>query len=130
MMEQLAISERRACRLVGLSRSCYRQPPVVDAETQSLREQVQQLAYQHKRFGYRRIHDLLRLQGLLVNHKRIWRLYREQNLSVRKRRKVKRPTGVRVPRPVASVINEVWSMDFVSDSASERASSQVPDGGG
>ena len=116
MVEQLAISERRACRLAGLSRTSLRRSADTPEDSQELRERIRELAYRHKRYGYRRIHDLLRIQGLVVNHKRIWRLYREQNLAVRKRRKAKRPDSVRVPRPQAVAINEVWSMGFVSDS--------------
>lgn len=116
MVEQLAISERRACRLAGLSRTSLRRSADTPEDSQELRERIRELAYRHERYGYRRIHDLLRIQGLVVNHKRIWQLYREQNLAVHKRRKAKRPDSVRVPRPQAVAINEVWSMDFVSDS--------------
>ena len=69
-----------------------------------------------RRFGYRRIHDMLRKQFPGVNHKRIYRLYRQANLTVKKRRKVKRPSQERVPLQIAKSINEVLSMDFVSDS--------------
>jgi len=69
-----------------------------------------------RRFGYRRIHDMLRKQFPGVNHKRIYRLYRQANLTVKKRRKVKRPPQERVPLQIAKSINEVLSMDFVSDS--------------
>jgi putative transposase len=71
-----------------------------------------------RRFGYRRIHDMLRQQFPGVNHKRIYRLYRQANLTVKKRRKVKRPAQERVPLQLARNINEVLSMDFVSDSLS------------
>lgn len=71
MIKQLDISERRACRLVGLSRTSYRQPPTTDAATSALGERIAELAYQRRRFGYRRIHDLLRAEGRQVNHKRV-----------------------------------------------------------
>ncbi len=115
MVEQLSISERRACRLVGLSRTCFRQPPTLDAGTVGLGERIIELAHERRRFGYRRIHDLLRAEGLRVNHKKVWRLYSERGLSVRKRRKVKRTSGERQPLQAASRINEVWSIDFVMD---------------
>jgi putative transposase len=73
---------------------------------------------ERRRFGYRRIHDMLRQQFPGVNHKRIYRLYRQANLTVKKRRKVKRPAQERVPLQLARNINEVLSMDFVSDSLS------------
>jgi putative transposase len=74
------------------------------------------LAQVRRRFGYRRIHDLLRPRFPGVNHKRVYRLYSEAKLSVRKRRKAKRLASERVPLRPAQAVNEVWSMDFVSDS--------------
>jgi hypothetical protein len=73
------MSERRACRLVGLSRSSWREFPIEDELNTELRSKIKEIAHQRRRFGYRRIHDLLRLQGICVNHKRIYRLYSEQN---------------------------------------------------
>ena len=75
-----------------------------------------EIAHQRRRFGYRRIHDLLRPESPGVNHKRVYRLYSAANLAVRKRTKVKRPSSERVPLHLARSVNEVWSMDFVSDS--------------
>ena len=63
MVEQFHLSERRACRLVGLSRDSYRNPPVMDEQTASLNGAIIEVAHTRRRFGYRRIHDLLR-QGL------------------------------------------------------------------
>ena len=116
MVEHHHLSERRACRLVGLSRDSYRHPPVASALNASLEESIRQTALVRRRFGYRRIHDMLRKQFPGVNHKRIYRLYRQANLTVKKRRKVKRPPQERVPLQIAKGINEVLSMDFVSDS--------------
>jgi len=81
-----------------------------------LAARIVEIAHVRRRFGYRRIHDLLRPQFPGVNHKRIWRLYSAANLAVRKRKKVRRPPSERVPLRAASTVNEVWSMDFVSDS--------------
>lgn len=116
MIEQHHLSERRACRLVGLSRDSYRNPPVVDAATQQLSAKIVEIAQVRRRFGYRRIHDLLRPQFPGVNHKRIYQLYSQAQLAVRKRKKVRRAASERVPLTVAVRVNEVWSMDFVSDS--------------
>jgi transposase InsO family protein len=66
----------------------------------------------------RRIHDMLRLHFPGVNHKKVYRLYSAANLAVRKRKMAKRPVSERVPLQLASTVNEVWSMDFVSDSLS------------
>lgn len=116
MIAQHHLSERRACRLVGLSRDSYRNPPVVDEATQQLSAKIVEIAQVRRRFGYRRIHDLLRRQFPDVNHKRVYRLYSQAQLAVRKRKKVRRAASERVPLTAASRVNEVWSMDFVSDS--------------
>jgi putative transposase len=116
MIEQHHLSERRACRLVGLSRDSYRNPPVVDEATQQLSAKIVEIAQVRRRFGYRRIHDLLRPEFPGVNHKRVYRLYSQAQLAVRKRKKVRRAASERVPLTVAGGVNEVWSMDFVSDS--------------
>jgi len=110
------LSERRACRLVGLSRDSYRHPPETDQMTKDLTGKIVEIAQARRRFGYRRIHDMLRPEFPGVNHKRVYRLYSEANLAVRRRKKVKRPASERVPLQLAQNVNEVWSMDFVSDS--------------
>ena len=109
------ISERRACRLAGLSRDAFRHPPVVPAVTAVLSARLLELAQARRRFGYRRLHDLLDPEFPHVNHKRVYRLYREANLAVRKRRKAKYPSALRQPLEAAHAPNEVWSMDFVAD---------------
>ncbi|WP_085942648.1 IS3 family transposase [Acidovorax sp. NO-1] len=118
MVSEHHLSERRACRLVGLSRDSYRHPPQADQATVELHEKIVEIAHVRRRFGYRRIHDLLRPQFPGVNHKRVYRLYRQANLAVRRRKKGKRPINERVPLQLARTVNEVWSMDFVSDSLS------------
>jgi len=116
MIERFDLSERRACRLVGLTRDSYRHAPVSNQQTQALSAAIIDIAQARRRFGYRRIHDLLRPEFPQVNHKRVYRLYSAANLAVRKRKKGKRPVSERVPLQIAQSINEVWSMDFVSDS--------------
>jgi putative transposase len=118
MVEEHQLSERRACSLVGLSRDSYRNPPQPDQLTRDLCERIVDIAHIRRRFGYRRIHDLLRLEFPGVNHKRVYRLYKNANLAVRRRKKVKRPPNERVPLQIARKVNDVWSMDFVSDSLS------------
>lgn len=73
MVQELSISERRACRYAGLSRTSYRQPPSMNESTASLSTRIIELAHECRRFGYRRIHDLLSLEGHHVNHKCVWR---------------------------------------------------------
>ena len=101
---------------MGLSRDSYRNPPVPDQQSATLSAAIIDIAQVRRRFGYRRIHDLLRPEFPNVNHKRMYRLYSVADLAVRKRKKAKRPTNERVPLQIAQCVNEVWSMDFVSDS--------------
>jgi putative transposase len=87
MVSEHHLSERRACRLVGLSRDSYRHPPQADQATVELHEKIVEIAHVRRRFGYRRIHDLLRPEFPGVNHKRVYRLYRQANLAVRRARR-------------------------------------------
>ena len=109
------ISERRACWLARLSRDAFRCPPVASADTVALAAKLIELAQARRHFGYRRLHDLLRPAFPNVNHKRVYRLYREADLAVRRRKKAKFPASLRQPLQPALAPNEVWSMDFVSD---------------
>ena len=115
MLALSGMSERRACRLAGLSRDAFRHPPTPSVATLTLSARIVELAQLRRRFGYRRLHDLLRPEFPAVNHKKVYRLYCDANLSVRRRRKVKRPSMERRPLSIASRPNGVWSMDFVSD---------------
>jgi putative transposase len=98
---------------VGLSRDAFRHPPQASELNQELASRITEVAHLRRRFGYRRIHDVLRPAYPDINHKRIYRLYAEAGLAVRKRRKVKRPSNERQPLLPATTINEVWSMDFL-----------------
>lgn len=97
MLALSGMSERRACRLAGLSRDAFRHPPTPSVATRMLSVRIVELAQLRRRFGYRRLHDLLRPEFPAVNHKKVYRLYREANLSVRRRRKIKRPSMERRP---------------------------------
>jgi putative transposase len=117
MVMECQRSERRACALVGLSRDSYRNAAPVSALNQQLSAQIIAIAHQRHRAGYRMIHDLLRPEHPGINHKRIYRLYSEAGLAVRRKVKAKR-YGERVPLVQAETLNQTWSMDFVSDSLS------------
>src|SRR5690349_8976944 len=112
------ISERRACRLVGLSRTVLHYEPKLSAPNMQLGERIGEVAAERRRFGYRRIHALLRREGLHANHKRVYRLYRQAGLMVTRRRKRARVAVEREPLLLPSRPNEVWSMDFVMDALS------------
>ncbi|MFP7773520.1 IS3 family transposase, partial [Pseudomonas aeruginosa] len=118
MQARTGISERRACQLIGLSRSVLRYQPRASVQNTELQAQLVELAQERRRFGYRRLHFLLRRAGVQVNHKRIYRLYRAAGLMVKRRR---RRHGVAVERKrlsLPSAPNQVWSMDFVFDALS------------
>ena len=114
MVSEHHLSERHACALVGLSRDTYRHVGQTSALNVELREQIIQTAHTRRRWGYRMIHDVLRPQYPSINHKRVYRLYTAEGLSIRKRKKTQR-IGVRVPLVAALEVNQTWSMDFVSD---------------
>jgi len=108
------MSERRACRVIGCDRMtvryCSRRP-----DDPWLRERLLALARERRRFGYRRLLIFLRREGFVVNHKRLFRIYREERLMVRKRGGRKRALGTRTPAPGATRPNDRWSLDFASD---------------
>jgi len=119
MREHTAVSERRACGLVGISRSVLRYEAVRSAADEALRGRIIDLAQQRRRFGYRRIHALLRREGVTANHKKVLRLYQEEGLAVRKRRRRQGVAVDREPLELPSAPNEVWSMDFVMDALAD-----------
>ena len=109
------MSERRACSSVGLSRSSWRNPPQDDETSATLKERIKAIVHERRRFGCRRIHDMLKFEGVIVNNKRVYRLYTEQKLSVKRRKKAKRPITERVELLIPDSPNQVWSIDFVMD---------------
>ena len=120
----MKISERRACGLVEVARSTVRRTVAQTKENQSLQARIIDLAQARRRFGYRRIHDLLRREGVHANHKKVYRLYSEAKLSVRKRRRRKLVATDRQVLSTANYPNEIWSIDFVMDAlANGRRSS-------
>ena len=112
------LCERRACELVGLDRSTLQYHKKADTDA-ALRERLKVVAGERRRFGYRRLGILLQREGFAVNHKKLFRLYREEGLAVRRRRGRKRALGTRKPTVVPSRPGERWSLDFVSDSLAE-----------
>jgi putative transposase len=109
------VSERRACGLASVARSSYRYRSVAADQT-ALRLRLRDLAATRVRYGYRRLHILLRREGWRVNHKRVYRLYREEELGIRAKRRKKRVSGPRLLPSPAHRPQERWSMDFLTDS--------------
>ena len=113
--ETHSLSERRACKLSSLPRSSFRYQPKPDHNAE-LRIRLRELAEKRRKFGSPRLHTLLRREGHQINHKRTERLYREEGLSLRLKRRKKRISHLRVVMDRPERINQHWSMDFVSDS--------------
>ena len=112
-MEKFRLSERRACELNVIDRSSYRYEPVEDGDAE-LRKKLQELARQRPRFGYRRLGVLLEKSGETINHKRLFRVYREAGLSVRRRERKRLARG-HAGMPLLIRPNQEWSADFISD---------------
>jgi putative transposase len=114
VQERFGLSQRRACRLVSAVRSTvrYQGRPRDD---HPLRIRLAELAAQRLRFGYRRLHVLLRREGIRVNHKRIERLYREAGLAVRRRTRKSMTRVLRGRPPAPEAANEQWALDFLHD---------------
>ena len=108
-------SQRRACATLGVNRGTVQRPVPPDRDV-GLRRRLRELAQERRRFGAQRLHILLRQEGLVVNHKRTERLYREEGLSLRLRQRKKYPRVPRVRALAPHGPDEQWGMDFVSDS--------------
>lgn len=106
-------SQRRACRLLGMSRSSFLYRSRRDDS--ELRERLKSLADQRPRFGYRRLHVLLKREGHHINHKRVFRVYREAGLGLPRRRRKRLVAAKRVPLETPAGVNERWSIDFIHD---------------
>jgi putative transposase len=108
------MSQRRACRVISTDRTSVRYE-ATRPDDGHLRERLKALALERRRFGYRRLHVLLRREGHAVNKKRVQRIYREEWLTVRRRGGRKRAMGTRRPIETPLSANQRWSLDFVSD---------------
>ena len=109
------MSERRVCRVLQCLRATYRYESVAD-EQAVLRMRIKDLAGSRVSYGYRRLHVMLQREGWKVNHKRVYRLYRQEGLIMRPKRPRRHVSACRrVERPTAERPNESWSMDFMSD---------------
>jgi putative transposase len=117
-IEQKSYSQRRAWGLIGLAPKTYRYRSRRPDDGE-LRRRLRELAAERRRFGYRRLLILLRRDGVVVNHKRLFRLYREERLTVRRRGGRKRALGTRAPMTIPQAPNQRWSLDFASDVLSD-----------
>ncbi|UGY29409.1 MULTISPECIES: IS3 family transposase [Bradyrhizobium] len=114
LRDAFGMSERRACKAIGCCRMTMRYQ-TTRADDAGLRQRMRAIAHERRRFGYRRLHVLLKREGYVINHKKLFRLYREEKLAVRRRGGRRRAIGTRAPMTVPMAPNDRWSLDFVSD---------------
>jgi putative transposase len=112
-------SLRRACRVVGLSTATWRYQRQTSATNRAVLERLQAHAAVRARFGYRRLHILLEREGLVINHKRVHRIYRAAGLQVRRRHRKRLTRAERIPLPLPDQRLARWSMDFTVDTLAD-----------
>jgi putative transposase len=117
LKEWHGFSERRACRVLGVDRQMVRYRSSKDDS--HLRARLRALASERRRFGYKRLAIMLKREGQIHNLKKIYRVYKEEGLSVKRRKGRKRAVGTRLPLPRADMVNQIWSLDFLSDALSD-----------
>jgi len=117
-VEAFGLSRRRSCRLAGISRSAVEYVPCRQGE-EELRARIHHWAKERPRYGYRRIHVLLRREGFAVNRKRVYRIYREEHLAVRRKRRKRVSAAPREALAIPSRPNERWSIDFMADTLAD-----------
>lgn len=122
--DAFGLSRQRACRLAGISRSAMAYQPIRTNDDE-LRARILELARERPRFGYRRIHVLLRREGWTGNRKRTYRIYREEQLWVRRRKRKRVAAAPREAVPVPEQPNVRWSMDFVADTLGDGRTFRV-----
>lgn len=114
LQESYSVSQRRACGLALISRKAMRYRSLREARDQPLVKRLHELGETYPRYGYLMLHSLMRREGLVTNRKRTYRLYCQEGMQVRTKRR-KKLTRPRVPIPVPQKPNERWSADFVHD---------------
>lgn len=117
LITEYRLSERRACQLVGANRSTVRYKGHRDSQ-ETMKQEIKEIAMKYRRYGYRRVYLVLKRRGKKINHKTVYRLYREMGLKVLKRGGRKRAIGDRKIQRLLTRANQCWALDFVHDSLS------------
>jgi putative transposase len=115
IVERFGLSIRRACKLIGLSRTSFHYKPSAKPDEEVIRKRLRELAQTRRRFGCPRIHVMLRREGFVINHKRTERIYRQEGLILRIRRRKKMSSLLRTEVPKPNYPDHIWSMDFMRD---------------
>jgi len=115
IIERFGLSVRRACKLIGLSRTSFGYKPVVKPDEEAICKRLRKLAETRRRFGCPRLQVMLRREGFMINHKRTERIYRQEGLILRIRRRKKMSSLLRTEIPKPDYPNHIWSMDFMRD---------------
>lgn len=120
IIESFGLSVRRACSAIGIWRTSFAYRPKEKSPDEAvIRQRLKELAQKRKRFGCPRLHVMLRRDGFVINHKRTERLYKEEGLSLRIKRRKKMASTLRVEVPRPTHPNHIWSMDFMKDALSD-----------
>lgn len=122
LISELEVSERRAARVLGLNRSTKRYKPQSKRDDSQLVTRMKELAAKHRRFGLPKIYHFLRKEGFKMSWNKAYRVYKENGLQIRKRRRQKHLSVTRVPLAKATKPNEIWSFDFVFDRSEDKRS--------
>lgn len=115
LIDKFGVSERRSARVLDINRSTLQYELTLIKNDQKVIKRMTEIVERHRRYGYPRVHVLLNREGLVQNRKRTQRIYKQQGLSLRLKRKKKKQFYPRIVKATASKYGEVWSMDFVSD---------------
>lgn len=125
IIRDFGLSIRRGCRIIGLSRTSFAYKPKNNQLNEIIRGRLKELAQKRRRFGCARLHVLLKREGFTINHKRTERIYKNEGLwlRIRRRRKMASTLRTEVPRPMHA--NHIWSMDFMKDALSNSRKLKV-----
>ena len=114
-MQAHSLSERKSCSILNLSRTVYHYRSRKDKDAEVI-EQLNRLAGRHPGYGFWKMYDRLRMEGYAWNHKKVYRVYTEMKLNIRRRAKKRLPARVKQALFQPAALNQVWSIDFMSDS--------------